>query len=103
MSGLKNSRSDFLQYTTDTAICKGTLDISLTEWSAAGIGLISVGSSAEPVWIHDLQLAKNFVLVPERHSPFLQSHELQDKEPSGALCRSEIRFSACSDGELNII
>ena len=32
---LENSRSDFLQYTTDTAICQGSLDISLLEWSAA--------------------------------------------------------------------
>ena len=32
---LENSRSDFLQYTTDTAICQGSLDISLLEWSVA--------------------------------------------------------------------
>lgn len=32
---LKNNRSNFLQYTTDTVICQGSLDISLPEWSAA--------------------------------------------------------------------
>ena len=32
---LENSRSDFLQYTMDTVICQGSLDISLLEWSAA--------------------------------------------------------------------
>ena len=32
---LENNRSDFLQYTTDTVICQGSLDISLLEWSAA--------------------------------------------------------------------
>ena len=32
---LENSRSDFLQYTTDTAICQGSLGISLLEWSVA--------------------------------------------------------------------
>ena len=32
---LENSRSDFLQYTTDTVTCQGSLDISLMEWSAA--------------------------------------------------------------------
>ena len=30
-SGLKNSRSDFLQCTTDTVICQGSVDISLME------------------------------------------------------------------------
>ena len=35
MERLENSRSDFLQYTTDTVICQGSLDISLLEWSAA--------------------------------------------------------------------
>ena len=29
------SRSDFFQYTMDTVICQGSLDISLLEWSAA--------------------------------------------------------------------
>ena len=32
---LKNNRSNFLQYTTDTVICQGSLDISLLELSAA--------------------------------------------------------------------
>ena len=31
----KISCSDFLQYTMDTVICQGTLDISLLKWSAA--------------------------------------------------------------------
>ena len=35
MERLENSRSDFLQYTMDTVICQGPLDISLMEWSAA--------------------------------------------------------------------
>ena len=32
---LKNNRSNFLQHTTDTVICQGSLDISLPEWSTA--------------------------------------------------------------------
>ena len=35
MERLENSRSDFLQYTMNTVICQGSLDISLMEWSAA--------------------------------------------------------------------
>ena len=34
-SGLKIAAQIFLQYTMDTVICQGSLDISLLEWSAA--------------------------------------------------------------------
>lgn len=36
------SRSDFLQYTMDTVICQGPLDISLLEWSAAEWNLADI-------------------------------------------------------------
>jgi hypothetical protein len=56
---LENSRSNFLQYTTDTVICQDTSAISLMEWSEAEwIRLIADGS-AEPVGIHDLQFAEH--------------------------------------------
>ncbi len=71
------SRSDFLQYTTDTVICQDTSAISLMEWSGNhtvvlrnGIRLIADGS-AEPIGIHDLQLTEHPAPVSQRHSPLL--------------------------------
>ena len=49
-SGLKNSRSIFLQYTINTVICQAS-------------------STVEPVWVHYLRLAKHTTPVPQRHSP----------------------------------
>ncbi len=71
------SRSNFLQYTSDTVICQDTSAISLMEWSVNhavvprnGIRLIA-GGSAEPVGIHDLQLAQHPAPVSQRHNPLL--------------------------------
>ena len=53
----------FLQYTMDTVICQGSLDISLLEWSAAEWNQADIRGSDEPVGVHDLQFAQDFAPV----------------------------------------
>ena len=62
----------FLQYTINTVICQGSSTVSLLEWSVAEWKQTDCAGSALPVEIHDLQLAKNYAPVPQRHSPFFR-------------------------------
>ena len=62
----------FLQYTINTVICQGSSTVSLLEWSVAEWKQTDCAGSAYPVEIHDLQLAKNYAPVPQRHSPFFR-------------------------------
>ena len=70
-SGLKNSRSIFLQYTINTVICQVSSTVSLLEWSVAEWKQTDCAGSAQPVGVHDLQLAKNSAPVSQRHRPLL--------------------------------
>ena len=66
-SGLKNSRSIFLQYTINTVICKVSSTVSLLKWSVAEWKQTDRAGSAQSVGVHDLQLAKNSAPVSQRH------------------------------------
>ena len=70
-SGLKNSRSIFLQYTIHTVICQVSPTVSLLKWSVAEWKQTDCAGSAQPVGVHDLQLAKNSAPVSQRHRPLL--------------------------------
>ncbi len=60
----ENSAPVFVQHTTNAIICQGVLlQISLIKKNK--IRMICHGSSAEPVQIHDLQLAQNLAPSPE--------------------------------------
>lgn len=70
-SGLKNSRSIFLQYTINTVICQVSPTVSLLKWSVAEWKQTDCAGSVQPVGVHDLQLAKNSAPVSQRHRPLL--------------------------------
>lgn len=70
-SGLKNSRSIFLQYTINTVICQVSPTVSLLKWSVAEWKQTDCAGSAQSVGVHDLQLAKNSAPVSQRHRPLL--------------------------------
>ena len=70
-SGLKNSRSIFLQYTIHTVICQVSSTVSLLKWSVAEWKQTDCAGSAQSVRVHDLQLAKNSAPVSQRHRPLL--------------------------------
>ena len=70
-SGLKNSRSIFLQYTINTVICQVSSTVSLLKWSVAEWKQTDCAGSVQPVGVHDLQLAKNSAPVFQRHRPLL--------------------------------
>ena len=70
-SGLKNSRSIFLQYTINTVICQASSTVSLLKWSVAEWKQTDCAGSVQPVGVHDLQLAKNSAPVSQRHRPLL--------------------------------
>ena len=70
-SGLKNSRSNFLQYTITTVICQVSSAVSLLEWSETEWEQTDCVGSVQSVGVHDLQLAKNSAPVSQRHCPLL--------------------------------
>ena len=70
-SGLKNSRSIFLQYTINTVICQVPPTVSPLKWSVAEWKQTDCAGSVQPVGVHDLQLAKNSAPVSQRHRPLL--------------------------------
>ena len=70
-SGLKNSRSNFLQYTITTVICQVSSAVSLLERSETEWEQTDCVGSVQSVGVHDLQLAKNSAPVPQRHCPLL--------------------------------
>ena len=61
----------FLQYTINTVICQVSSTVSLLKWSVAEWKQTDCAGSAQPVGVHDLQLAKNSAPVSQRHSPLL--------------------------------
>ncbi len=69
--GLKNSRSIFLQYTIHTVICQVSSTVSLLSFRYAPFQQTDRAGSAQPVGVHDLQLAKNSAPVSQRHRPLL--------------------------------
>ena len=70
-SGLKNSRSIFLQYTINTVICQVSSTVSLLSFRYAPFQQTDRAGSAQPVGVHDLQLVKNSAPVSQRHRPLL--------------------------------
>ena len=70
-SGLKNSRSIFLQYTINTVIFQVSSTVSLLKWSVAEWKQTDRAGSVQSVGVHDLQLAKNSAPVSQRHRPLL--------------------------------
>ena len=66
-SGLKNSRSNFLQYTITTVICQVSSAVSLLEWSETEWEQTDCVGSVQSVGVHDLQLAKNSAPVEQKN------------------------------------
>ena len=68
---LEKQPLNFLQYTINTVICQVSSTVSLLKWSVAEWKQTDCAGSAQPVGVHDLQLAKNSAPVSQRHRPLL--------------------------------
>ena len=67
-SGLKNSRSIFLQYTINTVICQVSPTVSLLKWSVAEWKQTDCAGSVQPVGVHDLHCPSfSLSLLRESH------------------------------------